>query len=64
MDKNRIIEDYLQGKHPIEQKSWELPSAQELDNAEAEFDQLMEARKKPRRRLRLALARGGYIRCS
>ncbi|MBO7069108.1 MAG: hypothetical protein J6W52_10620 [Bacteroidaceae bacterium] len=53
MDKNRIIEDYLQGKHPIEQESWELPSAQELDNAEAEFDQLMEARKKPRRRLRL-----------
>ena len=38
MDKKQIIEDYLQGRHPMEQHSWELPSAQELDNAEAEFD--------------------------
>ena len=38
MDKKQIIEDYLQGRHPMEQNSWELPSAQELDNAEAEFD--------------------------
>ena len=53
MDKKQIIEDYLQGRHPMEQHSWELPSAQELDNAEAEFDKLMEARNKPRRRLRL-----------
>lgn len=53
MDKKQIIEDYLQGRHPMEQHSWELPSAQELDNAEAEFDRLMEARNKPRRRLRL-----------
>ena len=53
MDKKQIIEDYLQGRHPMEQQSWELPSVQELDNAEAEFDRLMEARNKPRRRLRL-----------
>ena len=38
MDKKQIIEDYLQGRHPMEQHSWEMPSAQELDNAEAEFD--------------------------
>ena len=40
MDKNRIIEEYLQGKHPIEQKSWELPSTQELERDEALFDSL------------------------
>jgi len=40
MDKKQIIEDYLQGRHPMEQQSWELPSAQELDNAEAEFEQV------------------------
>ena len=40
MDKKQIIEDYLQGRHPMEQQSWEMPSAQELDNAEAEFDRL------------------------
>ena len=40
MDKKQIIEDYLQGRHPMEQNSWELPSANELDNAEAEYDQL------------------------
>ena len=38
MDKKQIIEDYLQGRHPMEQNSWELPSANELDNAEAEYD--------------------------
>ena len=40
MDKKQIIEDYLQGRHPIEQNSWEVPSTQELDNAEAEFDRI------------------------
>lgn len=53
MDKKQIIEDYLQGRHPIEQNSWEVPSTQELDNAEIEFDRLMEAKNKPTRRLRL-----------
>ena len=40
MDKKQIIEDYLQGRHPMEQQSWEMPSAQELDNAEVEFDRI------------------------
>ena len=50
MNKNRIIEDYLQGKHPIEQESWELPSAQELERDEALFDSLMAKKKAPKRR--------------
>ena len=45
MNKNRIIEDYLQGKHPIEQESWELPSADELERDEALFDSLMAKKK-------------------
>ena len=49
MDKNRIIEEYLQGKHPIEQESWELPSAQELERDEALYDSLMAERKAPKR---------------
>ena len=49
MNKNRIIEDYLQGKHPIEQESWELPSAQELERDEALFDSLMAQKKAPKR---------------
>ena len=49
MNKNRIIEDYLQGKHPIEQESWELPSAQELERDEALFESLMAQKKAPKR---------------
>ena len=49
MNKNRIIEDYLQGKHPIEQESWELPSANELERDEALFESLMAERKAPKR---------------
>ena len=49
MNKNRIIEDYLQGKHPIEQESWEMPSAQELERDEALFDSLMAQKKAPKR---------------
>ena len=49
MNKNRIIEDYLQGKHPIEQESWELPSADELERDEALFESLMAERKAPKR---------------
>ena len=45
MNKNRIIEDYLQGKHPIEQESWELPTAQELERDEALFESLMAQKK-------------------
>ena len=49
MDKKRIIEEYLQGKHPIEQESWELPSAQELERDEALYDSLMAKKKAPKR---------------
>lgn len=49
MNKNRIIEDYLQGKHPIEQNSWELPSAQELERDEALFESLVPQKKAPKR---------------
>lgn len=49
MNKNRIIEDYLQGKHPIEQESWELPSAQELERDEALFESLVPQKKAPKR---------------
>ena len=49
MNKNRIIEDYLQGKHPIGQESWEMPSAQELERDEALFDSLMAQKKAPKR---------------
>ena len=49
MNKNRIIEDYLQGKHPIEQESWEMPSADELERDEALFESLMAQKKAPKR---------------
>ena len=49
MNKNRIIEDYLQGKHPIEQESWEMPSADELERDEALFESLIAQKKAPKR---------------
>ena len=49
MDKKQIIEDYLQGRHPIEQHSWELPSAQELERDEALFESLVPQKKAPKR---------------
>ena len=45
MDKRLLIDQYLQGRHPIEQKSWELPTADELDRDEALYDALLEERK-------------------
>ena len=45
MDKNYFINEYLQGRHPIDKKSWELPSESELDRDEALFDALLEERK-------------------
>ena len=45
MDKKQIIEDYLQGRHPMEQQSWEMPSADELERDEALFDSLMAKKK-------------------
>lgn len=52
MDKKQIIEDYLQGRHPMEQHSWELPSAQELERDEALFESLV-PQKKASKRIRL-----------
>lgn len=49
MDKKQIIEDYLQGRHPMEQHSWELPSAQELERDEALFESLVPPKKAPKR---------------
>ncbi len=49
MDKKLRIDEYLQGKRPIEQEKWELPSESELDRDEALFDALMaEKRNGPR----------------
>lgn len=44
-----FLDDYLQGKHPIEQEKWELPTESELDRDEALFDALLaEKRNGPR----------------
>ncbi len=44
MDKKPLIDQYLQGKHPIEQEKWELPTESELDRDEALFDALLAER--------------------
>ena len=44
MDKKLLIDQYLQGKHPIEQEKWELPTESELDRDEALFDALLAER--------------------
>ena len=41
MDKTRIINDYLEGKRPMEQTSWELPTDDELRHAEKEYARLL-----------------------
>ena len=41
MDKNQFIDEYLNGKRPIEQDKWGLPSESELDQDEALFDALL-----------------------
>lgn len=41
MDKKHFIDEYLNGKRPIEQEKWELPSESELDQDEALFDALL-----------------------
>ena len=46
MDKHYFIDDYLQGKHPVEGKKWELPTEDELDRDEALYDALLAERKK------------------
>ena len=44
MNKNYIIDEYLQGRHPIEGKKWELPTDDELDRDEALYDALLAER--------------------
>ena len=46
MDKKLLIDDYLQGRHPIEGKSWELPTEGELDRDEALYEALLAEREK------------------
>lgn len=46
MDKNYLIDEYLKGKHPIEQEKWDLPTESELDRDEAFFDALLAERGK------------------
>lgn len=45
MDKKLLIDEYLEGKHPIEQKKWELPSDNELDRDEALYDEILAEKK-------------------
>ena len=45
MNKKLLINDYLQGKHPIEHDSWELPTEGELDRDEALYDAILAERK-------------------
>ena len=40
-----FLDDYLQGKHPIEQEKWELPTESELDRDEALFDALLDEKR-------------------
>ena len=51
MDKTRIINDYLEGKRPMEQTSWELPTNDELRHAEKEYARLLAGMTRPRRRM-------------
>ena len=46
MDKNYFIDEYLQGKRPIDKERWELPTEGELDRDEALFDALLAEREK------------------
>lgn len=45
MDKKLLIDEYLEGKHPIEQKKWELPTDDELDRDEVLFDEILAEKK-------------------
>ncbi len=47
------LEQYLAGKAPLHAEDLRLPSAEELDAAEAAFDEIVAGRKKPARRVPL-----------
>ena len=56
MDKNYLINEYLQGKHPIEGESWDLPTDSELERDTALYDALLaERRASKQRKLPIAL---------
>lgn len=52
MDKNHFIDEYLKGKHPIEDDFWEMPTAGELERDEALYDALLAERKSSKRNKR------------
>lgn len=45
MDKKLLIDSYLEGKHPIEQEKWELPTDIELDRDEALYNEILAEKK-------------------
>jgi len=47
MNKKLLIDNYLQGKHPIDKEKWELPTEGELDRDEALYDALLRPSKSP-----------------
>ena len=46
MNKKQIIDDYLAGRHPIEEEKWPLPSEEELDRDEELFDRMLAEKQK------------------
>lgn len=59
MDKKHFIDEYLNGKRPIEQDKWGLPSESELDQDEALFDALLA--QNPKAPLLARRFRGGLL---
>lgn len=47
MNSEKFLEQYLAGKAPLHADRLNLPSEEELDAAEAEFDEMVAARKQP-----------------
>lgn len=52
-DEEKFLEQYLAGKAPMHSDRLNLPSEEELDAAEAEFDKMVTAHKRPARLLPL-----------
>lgn len=53
MNSEKFLEQYLAGKAPLHADRLNLPSEEELDAAEAEFDEMVAARKQPARHIPL-----------
>lgn len=53
MNSEKFLEQYLAGKAPLHTDRLNLPSDEELDAAEAEFDEIVAARKQPARHIPL-----------